>query len=69
MENRKRKMEEVAEHSVTDVTTNNEPLIGPKLPEPPKLDMDDASLNTTVNLIRNTMKQVSYNMIFWLNSE
>ncbi|XP_059206062.1 RNA-binding protein 48 [Centropristis striata] len=58
LENRKRKIEEAAAHSQTDVTGNNEPLIGPKLPEPPKLDMEDVSLNTTVTLIRNTMKQV-----------
>ncbi|XP_054462300.1 RNA-binding protein 48 [Anoplopoma fimbria] len=58
LENRKRKMEEAAEPSLTDVTRNNEPLIGPKLPEPPKLDMEDVSLNTTVSLIRNTLKQV-----------
>ncbi|GAA6229932.1 RNA-binding protein 48 [Lates japonicus] len=59
LENRKRKMEEAAEHSLTDVSGKNETLIGPKLPEPPKLDMEDESLNTTVNLIRNTMKQVA----------
>ena len=58
LENRKRKIEEAAEHSLTDVSRNNETLIGPKLPEPPKLDMEDESLNTTVSLIRNTMKQV-----------
>ncbi|XP_035537894.1 RNA-binding protein 48 [Morone saxatilis] len=58
LENRKRRMEEAAELSLTDVTGNSEPLIGPKLPEPPKLDMEDESLNTTVNLIRNTLKQV-----------
>ncbi|KAK5855164.1 hypothetical protein PBY51_005296 [Eleginops maclovinus] len=58
LENRKRRMEEAAEHSLTDVTINNEPLIGPKLPEPPKLDMEDGSLNTTVKLIRNTLKKV-----------
>ncbi|KAM9340001.1 RNA-binding protein 48 [Symphorus nematophorus] len=58
LENRKRKMEEGAELSLTDVSRNNEPLIGPKLPESPKLDMEDESLNTTVSLIRNAMKQV-----------
>lgn len=58
MESRKRKTEEAAEHSLTDVPRSNEPLIGPKLPEPAKLDMEDVSLNTTVSLIRNTMKQV-----------
>ncbi|XP_056271672.1 RNA-binding protein 48 [Pseudoliparis swirei] len=58
LENRKRKMEDAAEHSATDVTRNNEPLIGPKLPEPPKLNMEEESVNTTVSLIRNTMKKV-----------
>lgn len=58
LESRKRKTEEAAEHSLTDVPRSNEPLIGPKLPEPAKLDMEDVSLNTTVSLIRNTMKQV-----------
>lgn len=52
LENRKRRMEEV------DVTGHNEQLIGPKLPEPPKVDMEDESLNTTVSLIRNTMRKV-----------
>ncbi|XP_030597247.1 RNA-binding protein 48 [Archocentrus centrarchus] len=58
LEKRKRKIEEAAEHSIT-ISGENEPLIGPKLPEPSKLDMEDKSLNTTVNLIRNTMKQVA----------
>ncbi|KAK9526917.1 hypothetical protein VZT92_015590 [Zoarces viviparus] len=58
LENRKRKMEAAAEDSPTDVTRNNETFIGPKLPEPPKLDMEDESLNTTVSLIRNTMNKV-----------
>lgn len=66
LENRKRRMEEAAENLLTDVTGNNEPLIGPKLPEPPKLDMEDKSLNTTVNLIRNTMKKVGCNLMFSL---
>ncbi|XP_068188509.1 RNA-binding protein 48 [Antennarius striatus] len=58
MENRKHKMEEAVDCSLTDVTRNSEPFIGPKLPEPSKVDMEDESLNTTVSLIRNTMKQV-----------
>ncbi|KAM9385425.1 RNA-binding protein 48 [Pholidichthys leucotaenia] len=57
LENRKRKMEEAAENA-TSSSQQNEPLIGPKLPELPILDMEDQSLNTTVSLIRNTMKQV-----------
>lgn len=56
LESRKRRMQEKAEHSETDAAS--EPLIGPRLPEEPKLDMDDESLNTTVNLIRNTLKNV-----------
>uniref|UniRef100_A0AAQ5ZUT5 RNA-binding protein 48 n=1 Tax=Amphiprion ocellaris TaxID=80972 RepID=A0AAQ5ZUT5_AMPOC len=40
LQNRKRKMEVTGEHSVT-VPGQNEPLIGPKLPEPSKLDMED----------------------------
>uniref|UniRef100_A0A3Q0SVZ0 RNA-binding protein 48 n=1 Tax=Amphilophus citrinellus TaxID=61819 RepID=A0A3Q0SVZ0_AMPCI len=61
LEKRKRKMEEAAEHSIT-ISGQNEPLIGPKLPEPSKLDMEDKSLNTTVNLIRNTMKQKRHHL-------
>lgn len=59
LENRKRKMGEDVEHLSADLKSNNEPLIGPKLPEPPKIDMEDESLNTTMNLIRNTMKKVT----------
>lgn len=59
LENRKRKLEEDTGHFLTDPKGNNEPLIGPKLPEPPKLDMEDESLNTTMNLIRNVMKKVT----------
>lgn len=59
LDNRKRKMEEDVEHLLTHPKSNTEPLIGPKLPEPPKLDMEDESLNTTMNLIRNTMKKVA----------
>ncbi|KAI3358536.1 hypothetical protein L3Q82_014955, partial [Scortum barcoo] len=58
LDNRKRKIEEIAAHPPTDVSINDGPLIGPKLPEPLKLDMEDESLNTTVNRIRNTMRQV-----------
>lgn len=59
----KRKMEDSVESLLTEVSGKNEPLIGPKLPEPPKLDMEDESLNTTVRLIRNTMTEVTYNLI------
>lgn len=60
MENRKRKAKEANETGDTSGTIcrQNELFIGPKLPEPFKQDMEDESLNTTVNLIRNTLKQV-----------
>uniref|UniRef100_A0A3B5MRF2 RNA-binding protein 48 n=1 Tax=Xiphophorus couchianus TaxID=32473 RepID=A0A3B5MRF2_9TELE len=57
LESRKRKVEESGEPAA-NISGENEPLIGPKLPEPAKLDMEDESLNTTVSLIRSTMKQV-----------
>ncbi|XP_037548712.1 RNA-binding protein 48 [Nematolebias whitei] len=57
LERRKRRMEAAAEHCA-NVSGGNEPLIGPKLPESAKLDMEDDSLNTTVSLIRSTLKQV-----------
>lgn len=57
LECRKRKVEEATEQSGT-ISGQNKLFIGPKLPEPQKLDMEDESLNTTVNLIRNTIKQV-----------
>lgn len=65
LESRKRRVEEEeAERLGTDVAGSNEPLIGPKLPETPKVDMEDESLNTTVSLIRNTMKKVACNIFF-----
>ncbi|XP_027703678.1 RNA-binding protein 48 [Vombatus ursinus] len=38
---------------------NNEVIIGPQLPEIPKVDMEDESLNMSANLIRNKLKEVS----------
>lgn len=66
LESRKRRMEEEAERLGTDVAGSNEPLIGPKLPEAPKVDMEDESLNTTVSLIRNTMKKVTCNIYIYI---
>ncbi|KAL4629883.1 RNA-binding protein 48 [Arapaima gigas] len=59
LQNRKRKMEEDGKASVLGTTDENDTLIGPKLPELPKLDMEDDSLNITANLIRSTMAKVS----------
>ncbi|XP_072303647.1 RNA-binding protein 48 isoform X2 [Eucyclogobius newberryi] len=56
IETRKRLAEDETEQSLEDVTS--EGFIGPKLPEQPKLDMEDESLNRTVKMIRNTLKQV-----------
>ncbi|XP_048195975.1 RNA-binding protein 48 isoform X2 [Perognathus longimembris pacificus] len=39
-------------------TSTNEVMIGPKLPDIPKVDLQDDSLNTTANLIRNKLKEV-----------
>ncbi|XP_077577727.1 RNA-binding protein 48 [Stigmatopora nigra] len=58
LESRKRKMEAPVSNCPAEVIGKNETLIGPKLEDTPKVDMEDNSLNTTVNLIRNTMKQV-----------
>ncbi|CAN9503984.1 unnamed protein product [Ophioblennius macclurei] len=59
LENRKRKTEEAEAGEISGAASvQTQSLIGPKLPEPSKVDMEDESLNTTVSLIRSTMKQV-----------
>ncbi|XP_037363764.1 RNA-binding protein 48 isoform X1 [Talpa occidentalis] len=50
-----RKLETFLETS----TSSNEVIIGPLLPDIPKVDMHDHSLNTTANLIRNKLKEVT----------
>lgn len=57
LESRKRKSED--ETLLFNETDKNAPIIGPKLPEMPKLDMEDDSLNVTASLIRQTMTKVS----------
>ncbi|KAK7125026.1 hypothetical protein R3I94_019170 [Phoxinus phoxinus] len=54
LESRKRKLEETV-----FFLNETETLIGPKLPELPKVDMEDHSLNVTANLIRQTMTKVT----------
>ncbi|KAJ7991801.1 hypothetical protein DPEC_G00287640 [Dallia pectoralis] len=56
---KKRKMIEVSKECLFGTVDKNEILIGPKLPEQPKTDMADDSLNTTANLIRSTLKKVA----------
>ncbi|XP_051520525.1 RNA-binding protein 48-like [Myxocyprinus asiaticus] len=57
LESRKRKSEEST--FILNEMNKNEPMIGPKLPELPKVDMEDNSLNVTANLIRQTMTKVA----------
>ncbi|KAJ8273321.1 hypothetical protein GJAV_G00100250 [Gymnothorax javanicus] len=59
LENRKRKMEDAYQHTLLGIADKSETLIGPKLPQPPQIDMEDASLNITANLVRSTLAKVS----------
>ncbi|NXX13922.1 RBM48 protein, partial [Podargus strigoides] len=60
LQERKRKREEGNKFSLTGTSVDNtEVIIGPQLPEIPKVDMDDDSLNTSATLIRNKLKEVS----------
>lgn len=58
-DSRKRKAEEAKSQSLMGTSDEGGPLIGPKLPEIPKTDLQDASLNITANIIRSTMQKVS----------
>ncbi|KFV51478.1 RNA-binding protein 48, partial [Gavia stellata] len=60
LQERKRKREEGSKFSLIGTSANNtEVIIGPQLPEIPKVDMDDDSLNTSATLIRNKLKEVA----------
>ncbi|NWI56856.1 RBM48 protein, partial [Calyptomena viridis] len=60
LQERKRKREEGNKFSLIGTSVDNtEVIIGPQLPEIPKVDMDDESLNTSATLIRNKLKQVA----------
>ncbi|NXS54281.1 RBM48 protein, partial [Brachypteracias leptosomus] len=60
LQERKRKREEGNKFSLTGPSVDNtEAVIGPQLPEIPKVDMDDDSLNTSATLIRNKLKEVA----------
>ncbi|NXC18512.1 RBM48 protein, partial [Corythaeola cristata] len=59
LQERKRKREEGNKFSLIGTNADNtEVVIGPQLPEIPKVDMDDDSLNTSATLIRNKLKEV-----------
>ncbi|KFQ87296.1 RNA-binding protein 48, partial [Phoenicopterus ruber ruber] len=60
LQERKRKREEGNKFSLMGTSADNtEVIIGPQLPEMPKVDMEDDSLNTSATLIRNKLKEVA----------
>ncbi|NXQ82290.1 RBM48 protein, partial [Nyctibius grandis] len=60
LQERKRKREEGNKFSLIATSADNtEVIVGPQLPEIPKVDMDDDSLNTSATLIRNKLKEVA----------
>ncbi|NWU98298.1 RBM48 protein, partial [Upupa epops] len=60
LQERKRRREEGNKFSLVGARADNpEVIIGPQLPEIPKVDMDDDSLNTSAALIRNKLKEVA----------
>ncbi|KFQ39298.1 RNA-binding protein 48 [Mesitornis unicolor] len=60
LQERKRRREEGNKFSLKGTSVDNtEVIIGPQLPEVPKVDMDDDSLNTSASLIRNKLKEVA----------
>ncbi|NXT75603.1 RBM48 protein, partial [Zapornia atra] len=60
LQERKRKREEGTKFSLIGTSVDStEAIIGPQLPEIPKVDMEDDSLNTSATLIRNKLKEVA----------
>ncbi|XP_009077729.1 PREDICTED: RNA-binding protein 48, partial [Acanthisitta chloris] len=60
LQERKRKREEGNKFSFIGTSEDNtDVIIGPQLPEIPKVDMDDESLNASATLIRNKLKEVA----------
>ncbi|XP_005388077.1 PREDICTED: RNA-binding protein 48 [Chinchilla lanigera] len=59
LQERKRRREDDHKLGTFETSTgSNEVMIGPKLPDIPKIDLQDDSLNTTANLIRKKLKEV-----------
>ncbi|XP_069815529.1 RNA-binding protein 48 [Dendropsophus ebraccatus] len=58
LQERQRRREASLAHSLS-LPDSAEVVVGPKLPELPKLDLEDDSLNTFAKLIRGKLKQVS----------
>lgn len=68
LQERKRKREEGNKFALIETNRDNtEVVIGPQLPEIPKVDMDDDSLNTSATLIRNKLKEVWILKVLILN--
>ncbi|XP_034984919.2 RNA-binding protein 48 [Zootoca vivipara] len=60
LQERKRRRDEDNKLALFGKDINSEEIIiGPRLPETPKIDMEDESLNTSANLIRNKLKEVA----------
>ncbi|XP_072183513.1 RNA-binding protein 48 [Excalfactoria chinensis] len=60
LQERKRKREEGNKSALTETNVDSpDMVIGPQLPEIPRVDMDDDSLNTSAMLIRNKLKEVA----------
>ncbi|NXN28361.1 RBM48 protein, partial [Nycticryphes semicollaris] len=60
LQERKRKREEGNKLSLSGTSGDKtEVVFGPQLPEIPKVDLDDNSLNTSATLIRNKLKEVA----------
>nr|XP_060638242.1 RNA-binding protein 48 [Anolis sagrei ordinatus] len=57
-ERRRRRNEDNKLALLGSVSGSKEIIIGPRLPETPKIDLEDDSLNTSANLIRNRLKEV-----------
>ncbi|XP_062814086.1 RNA-binding protein 48 isoform X2 [Anolis carolinensis] len=57
-ERRRRRNEDNKLALLGSVSDSKEVIIGPRLPETPKIDLEDDSLNASANLIRNRLKEV-----------
>ncbi|XP_066484879.1 RNA-binding protein 48 [Tiliqua scincoides] len=59
LQERKRRRDESNKLALIGMDTIKKEIIGPKLPETSKIDMEDDSLNTSANLIRNKFKEMA----------
>ncbi|XP_062386291.1 RNA-binding protein 48 [Sardina pilchardus] len=59
LDSRKRKAEMAISQSLMGISDEGGRIIGPQLPEMPKTDLQDVSLNITANMIRSTMSKIA----------